>query len=99
MRRSLLSLLSAIMLIGLLVSPAAAKQSGYEALQPGAFVTLKQNIPVNMVFIGYQGIDQNKLRGQLPRTYEPVVRYPQFYGLNGRNMGLHFDFRYHTVNT
>jgi hypothetical protein len=33
---------------------------------------------------------------QLPETYVPIVRYPPFYGLEGRDLGLHFDFRYRT---
>jgi hypothetical protein len=34
------------------------------------------------------------LLDELPTTYDPVVRYPNFYGLPGRPMGLHFDFNY-----
>src|SRR5690606_32220978 len=36
----------------------------------------------------------NDLKGVLPAAYEPVVRYPRFYGLQGRDMGLRFDFAY-----
>ena len=33
----------------------------------------------------------------LPQTYAPVVRYPRFYGLNGRDTGLNFRFDYRFV--
>jgi hypothetical protein len=65
-------------------------------LQPGQIVTFKQKIPINIVFIGYdkKTVDQRTLLGQLPATYNPVVRYPQFYGLPGRDMGLKYNFDY-----
>ena len=48
-----------------------------------------------VVFIGYQRsqIDEAALRSWLPKTYVPLVRYPQFYGLSGRDLGLKFSFR------
>ncbi len=33
----------------------------------------------------------------MPQTYLPIVRYPQFYGLSGRDLGLDFRFRYRFV--
>jgi hypothetical protein len=65
-------------------------------LQPGQIVTFQQKIPVNIVFIGYdkQAVDKQNLLGQLPAAYSPVVRYPQFYGLPGRFMGLKYNFDY-----
>jgi hypothetical protein len=27
-----------------------------------------------------------------------IVRIPQFFGLNGRQLGLHFDFKYRTID-
>ena len=42
-------------------------------------------------------IDERALIDSLPATYKPVVRYPQFYGLSGRDMGLQFRFRYQLV--
>ncbi len=99
MRHRWFSLLGALMLIALLVTPAAAHSQHFDALQPGKFVTLKQTIPVNLVFIGYNGIKPDKVRAELPKTYDPVVRYPQSYGLNGRDLGLHYDFKYRFINT
>jgi hypothetical protein len=34
---------------------------------------------------------------ELPETYIPVVRFPLFYGLSGRDLGLKFNFDYRTV--
>jgi hypothetical protein len=31
---------------------------------------------------------------RMPATYVPVVRYPHYYGLTGRDMGLKYTFRY-----
>jgi hypothetical protein len=70
------------------------------ALQPGAFVVQKQTVPIDLVFIGFNSrqIDERALLGSLPATYSPVVRYPQFYGLSGRDMGLEFRFKYRVVH-
>ena len=76
-------------------SPAAAKDN-QRGLQPGEFVTYEQNVPINIVFIGYprDTIDKEQMLDVLPESYAPVVRYPQFYGLQGRDMGLSFEFEY-----
>ena len=97
MRNRWLSIISAVFLMALFATPASAQELAFKALRPGKFVTLKQTIPVNLVFIGYKGLDKSDLRDQLPRAYDPVVRQPQFYGLNGRDLGLHFDFSYRSI--
>ncbi len=73
-----------------------AQADSFRGLKPGTFEVLDQKIPVNVVFIGFDksAIDLDALRAVLPATYSPVVRYPQFYGLQGRNMGLAYEFRY-----
>jgi hypothetical protein len=65
-------------------------------LQPGTFEVLRQQVPVRVVFVGYrpEQLNMTDFRAWLPATYKPVVRYPQFYGLQGRDVGLLFDFRY-----
>lgn len=76
--------------------PLAAPTDG---LTPGRHVTYTQKVPVNLVFVGYEPGDfaLNDLRGILPASYEPQVRYPLFYGLPGRDMGLRFNFAYDVV--
>lgn len=68
-------------------------------LKPGEFVTFSQHIPINLVFVGYGGgmIDSGGVLSELPHTYDPLVRYPPFYGVPGRPLGLHFDFSYKTI--
>jgi hypothetical protein len=77
---------------------ASANQS---ALQASETVTYEQSVPVNIVFIGYKrdSIEKQTLLRQLPETYVPVVRVPQFYGLPGRDLGLHFNFDYNVTFT
>ena len=96
MKKRLFFLLNIVLVLSLLaVSPAAAKDAE-RGLQPGELVTYQQKVPINIVFIGYPNntIDRHAMLDVLPETYEPVVRYPQFYGLMGREMGLRFNFDY-----
>jgi hypothetical protein len=96
MKKRFFFLLNVLLVLSLiLVSPAAAKDQS-RGLQPGQTVTFEQRIPINIVFLGYNrnAIDREALRSQLPRTYEPLVRATQFYGLPGRDMGLKFNFDY-----
>jgi hypothetical protein len=52
------------------------------SLTPGEFVVQEQVVPVDIVFVGYEGqIDNAALLGDLPATYTPIVRDPAFYGL------------------
>jgi hypothetical protein len=83
----------------LLVLATTADANGLRALKPGEFVVHEQTVPVDLVFIGYdrQLIDEKAILDVLPATYRPIVRYPQFYGLSGRDMGLEFRFRYRFV--
>lgn len=100
-RKTLFTLLFLLLALALLApaalaqgdDPAAAPTDG---LSPGAHVTYTQRVPVNIVFVGYERGDLklSDLQGMLPARYEPTVRYPQFYGLEGRDMGLRFNFRY-----
>ena len=99
MKNRLFVLLNVTLILSLLVvSPATAKND-QRGLQPGELVTYEQKIPINVVFIGYpqDSIDEDQLLGELPESYAPVVRYPQFYGLQGRDMGLQFNFDYHVT--
>ena len=85
--------------LGLVTSTATAAPAAagaLDGLQPGQSVTYTQKIPIKIVFVGYDqnSIDLQDFLGQLPASYEPIVRYPAFYGLTGRDMGLHFNFDY-----
>ena len=82
-----------------LQAQSAQRHDRLETLRPGAFVVQKQVVPVNIVLIGYDRgqIDESALLAELPATYTPVVRFPRFYGLNGRDLGLQFRFKYNVV--
>ncbi len=98
MKKKFLILLSILIISSMFATPVAAGGPGFKALQPGEFVVFEQDVPINLVFVGYDGmIDEGDLLGQLPATYEPVVRYPQFYGLPGRPLGLKFNFDYNVI--
>ena len=82
------------MLLGL--PPAtvlAVPATGGGGVSPLVF---EQNIPINPVFLGYDqnALDKKAILSQLLPTYSPIVRYPAFHGLPGRNMGLKFNFNY-----
>lgn len=101
MTKRLLSLLSIVLVIALLPTSPAAAVANPTGLQAGQTVTFEQKVPINLVFIGYERdmINRESLRRQLPGTYEPVVRVPQFYGLPGRPVGLKFNFDYNITFT
>src|SRR5262245_36785632 len=87
-------------LLPMLAAAAAAEaHDDFRALQPGEFVVREQDVPVRLVFIGYgrDQVDLDALQAVLPESYSPVVRFPRFYGLSGRDVGLRFHFRYQVV--
>ena len=75
---------------------SAARFGSFFGLEPGQFVVQKQRVPIEIVLIGFggKGVKSSDILPLLPDTYQPVVRYPQFYGLNGREMGLSYEFSY-----
>jgi hypothetical protein len=97
MKRRLGSVVAAFALVmGLAPGTALGINVRTSALQPGETVTYRQRVPINIVMLGYERnqINRGELLDVLPGGYEPVVRYPQFYGLEGRDMGLQFNFDY-----
>ena len=96
MRKRLFFLINIVLVMSLvLISPASAKELN-RTLKPGEQVTFEHKVPINLVFIGYDrdDIDTDALLNELPATYSPVVRYPQFYGAPARDMGLQYNFDY-----
>src|SRR5688572_10330449 len=72
------------------------RSPSFSGLEPGAVVSHKQVIPIDIILIGFDPdqINRSDLGGLLPATSTPLVRYPQFYGLNGRELGLEYEFKY-----
>lgn len=103
MKKRLFALLSILIVLSMFMTGTASATSedkaAYGVIKPGQETTLTQTIPINLVFIGYSAADINKadLNAWLPGAYEPLVRYPQFYGLPGRDMGLRYNFTYNYV--
>ncbi|WP_125805250.1 hypothetical protein [Actinoplanes sp. ATCC 53533] len=73
----------------------AAPKSSYTYLHPGGQPRLTEKVPVNVVFLGYEPNQVGKaayLSG-LPKKYEPIVRYRQFYGLTEK-LGITYTYDY-----
>ena len=91
----------ALAVAALSATPAAkgGKHPSLGGLSPGEFVVHSQGVPMRVVLIGFDRdqVDTGDLSALLPATYTPAVRYPLFYGLNGRAMGLEYHFTYDIV--
>jgi hypothetical protein len=77
-------------------STGRSNRPSLAGLQPGTFEVLRQQVPVRIVFVGYrpEQVNMEDFKAWLPATNKPVVRAPSQYGLQGRDLGLLFDFRY-----
>ncbi|MEW5988500.1 MAG: hypothetical protein AB1791_17870 [Chloroflexota bacterium] len=94
-----LRLVVAIFAFLVLVSPAAAGSS-ITAEPATAPTTLDLTVPVNVVFVGFDrdSLDLAEVRAGLPTSSEPAVRAPRiWYGLEGRDLGIHYDYRYRLI--
>lgn len=94
-----------IAVLGLLPAAAETAQGKpghdtFEGLRPGEFVTHELQVPVRIVLIGFDEgvVDETTLLSFLPPASKPLVRYPQFYGLSGRELGLEYRFDYRIVH-
>ncbi len=92
----LLALLAALMLF----APAALAQdvapaAGAPGLEAGRSETYEQQVPINLVFVGYEQADfkLNDLRDWLPAGYEPMVRYPSVLRSGGPRHGPAIQFQ------
>jgi hypothetical protein len=72
------------------------RSPSFSGLEPGAFVAHKHIIPIDIVLIGFDtgDIKRSDLAALLPATSSPAIRYPKFYGLEGRAVGLEYEFKY-----
>ena len=75
---------------------AAAGSPVQEASSPESSSSTQQTVPVRIALIGFgdEVDDDAEILSWLPPTYRPVVRYPRFYGLEGRDLGLDYEFEY-----
>ena len=72
------------------------RSPSFSGLEPAAFVEHQQTVPVDIVLIGFDmsQINRQDLSALLPASSQPAVRYPQYYGLKGRDVGLKYEFKY-----
>ncbi|HSM71968.1 MAG TPA: hypothetical protein VK851_10535, partial [Anaerolineales bacterium] len=72
-------------------------------LEPGGFLTLEQDLTINVVFVGYeqdggyQDIDEAAFLSELPSEYRTISRFPAFYGIESF-LGVDFNFNYNLVH-
>ncbi|MEX1263397.1 MAG: hypothetical protein WEE66_05590 [Actinomycetota bacterium] len=83
-------------LAGLMIVPSGASARGsFDHLNPGGVTPLREQVPVNFVFVGYEPdqVGQAKFLSGLPQRYRPQVRSKMFYGLpSDLGIGYTYDF-------
>jgi len=90
--------------LALAAAGAAVASAGdsFTTLEPGKTRVIAQEIPVNIVFVGYEqgngdrDIDETQFLSQLPSSYNPIIRAPWYYGIN-ESMPTSFTFKYNVV--
>lgn len=72
--------------------PGGMLQSNPVEIPPPPLTT---TINVNVVFVGYEAADINEtaFEAELPTTYDPIVRYPAFYGID-LPVNIHGDYAF-----
>jgi hypothetical protein len=98
MRRRLLAVLSVGAMVAALaagVAPASAATPSYRHLDPGGPARYAEQVPVNVVFVGYEPDQVSKRRflAGLPGRYRPVVRSRLNYGVTER-LGISYTYDY-----
>ncbi|MBL7257974.1 hypothetical protein [Paractinoplanes lichenicola] len=95
-RGAFIALLVAAM-VGASATPAgaAAPAYRYQFLTPGGQPKLTETVPVNVVFVGYEQPQVGKaaFAGELPKTYEPVVRSRLTYDVVEK-LGITYKYDY-----
>lgn len=93
-RTSVALLAFAVMAVGLGAPLAAtAGPPRMRHLAPGSLPRLTERVPVNVVFLGIDRdrVDLPAIHGALPKSSEPIVRAPAFYG-NTRRLGIRYSY-------
>ncbi len=90
--------LLAVMLLAFSASAAPIPPLHLETLAPERAPEASNRLKVNIVFVGYSSgaVDAAQLVSALPATYEPIVRYPAFYGIV-RPLGFQYNYNYNTI--
>src|SRR5688572_9900138 len=98
-----------ILMYPILFSPGVAlgnspqpSPPSFTTLQPGGFRNIQLDLPINIVFIGFepgtgvQQINDSRFRSGLPNTYRPLNRIPSLYG-NQEFTGLTYNYDHNLV--
>lgn len=100
MARRLITLVAvcALALLAATTTLAAPVPKTAAAVSPVDTPILDTTFTINVVFVGYEAGDINlgTFAGQLPTTYDPIVRYPAFYGINVP-VNIHGDYAFNNV--
>jgi hypothetical protein len=99
-----LSLLTSSLAIA--AKPTAPPALG--TLEPGGTIEIDQELPINVVFVGYdlldgtddgpQSVDEVAFLDGLADTYDTIYRFKAFYGLPA-DAGINFSYDYNVVWT
>ncbi len=78
-----------------LAPPSAGARVTFDTLNPGGLTSLRERVPVNIVFVGYEPnrVQAGAFLAKLPSTYRPQVRSRTFYGLPA-DMGIRYTYDY-----
>jgi hypothetical protein len=90
----------AILSLLALAPPSAGARATFDTLNPGGLTSLRERVPVNIVFVGYEPnrVHAGAFLSKLPETYRPQVRSRTFYGLPS-DMGIRYTYDYDVTFT
>jgi hypothetical protein len=94
--KSIIIAVSILTLVNLVGAPASsAAPPRLQHLDPGGQPRLVEQVPVNVVFVGYapNQVDRSQYRAVLPQRYEPVVRSRLSYDIVEK-LGLRYNYDY-----
>jgi len=103
-RKTLVALASAVAVGGGLLVPTSpaggVAPPTFTNLDPGGQPSLKEKLPVNVVFVGFNKSDVNSsgFRDRMAKRYQPVVRSRLGYGITEK-LGITYQYDYHLQYT
>jgi hypothetical protein len=83
------------LLVSTLLATSGASAQTYSNLEPGETAKLRETVPVNFVFVGYEpdDVSQSRFVSSLPDKYRPVVRSRLYYGIV-EYLGINYSYDY-----
>ncbi|HET7328481.1 MAG TPA: hypothetical protein VFJ14_14485 [Nocardioidaceae bacterium] len=97
MRRAVVALTTTVLLAAGLMStaPTSAAVPAFDHLDPGGQPDLRERLPVNVVFVGYnrRQVRTGEFVDGLARRYQPIVRSRAFYGIEEK-LGITYRYDY-----